>query len=124
MSDSTGNAIRRIAREPDAFFEGPAFDWLQNNGYKELGQPIHYEHAGHTGYHYPHEILAAYAAEVRAATEKLVREECAKAVCWYCANGYPLKQEGNRWRHLDSVTGEVVTRCHAASIRSLEIKGE
>jgi len=43
-------------------WKGSAFKWLQENGYKELGQPIHYEQNGHVGYKYPHEILDLYLA--------------------------------------------------------------
>lgn len=66
--NESGNSAENTApagAEPSAEqWSGPELEWLQANGYKELGQPIHCEHDGHVGYKYPHEILKAYAAHV------------------------------------------------------------
>lgn len=55
-----------------------------------------------------------------AATEKRVREECAKAVCKSCADGVPLRHVSWHWTH--EVPGIGIGPCHAAAIRSLELK--
>lgn len=61
-----------------------------------------------------------------AATEKRVREECAKAVCDFCreTDVYGPATFGDEWLHEVLCDPEDYRFCLASPIRSLELKGE
>lgn len=66
--------------------------------------------------------LRDFAQSELAATEKRVREECAKALCVYCNNARSWNPETNG-KHAYKF-GPDERYCDAAAIRSLKLKGE